>query len=85
MKPITLELAPVQPGEPPMKQVAVWDDFQAKAEKLKATMAGAEKIKLLCIVEAFDESSGELILRSPASIKGIKLGDNAIVEINRYL
>ena len=32
-----LELAPVQPDEPPMRQLAPFDQFRAQAEKLKVT------------------------------------------------
>jgi len=33
----TLELAPVQPGEPRMKQLVSWDEYREQAEKLKTT------------------------------------------------
>lgn len=67
MKPITLELAPVQPGEPPMKQLAVWDDFRAKAAKLKATA------ETLTVTDSKDRAGMALARTTRLTLKDVRV------------
>lgn len=52
-----LELAPVQAGEPPQKQILPFDHFKAELEKLKAT---AETLT----VTSIDDKAGMKLARA---------------------
>lgn len=52
-----LELAPVQPGEPPQKQIQPFDHFKAELQKLKAT---AETLTVITI----DDRAGMKLARA---------------------
>lgn len=64
--------------------VPEWARREASFAASGGAASGVETIKLLCIIEGADSTRGEITLRSPASISGIKIGDFATVELKRY-
>ncbi len=62
-----LELAPVQAGEPRMQQIATWEEFQCKAQKLKTTA------ETLTVTDTSDRAGMALARSTRLALKDVRV------------